>query len=122
MPMRTIRLTKTNSPGRCEETHLLTVHHRPPKKSTPSPIPAIPAKMILMVSFMVILPFITNGFVFLVHPMPGVKATNYESGNQQGQGPGSTSGIVSIQPETECGTEECRNDHRPANQAHHSQT
>src|SRR5664279_1235914 len=114
-------LPKNQSAGRSDETPLITVHQSPPKKNAPSNRPAAKAGARSKNSFIVILLFFANLFVFLGHPMPRIKTTDGEPGDHQRQRPGMLARIMLVQPDTERRPEQRRTDHRPADKPHHSQ-
>src|SRR5664280_1461510 len=121
MLIRTSRLPKNQSAGCLDETPFLTVHQRPPKKTTPSKSPTANASASVRVSFIVILLFVPHRFVFLDDPMPRIQTTNRQPGHQQRQRPGMPARVVSVQPNPECRAKQRRNCHRPADQPHHAE-
>src|SRR5579864_3539395 len=120
--IRSSMLVKNHSAGRGDETPLITVHQRPPKKNAPSNRPAANAGARTKTSFIVILLFVPNLLVFLGHPVPRIQTTDGKPGHQQRQRPGVRARVMLVQPDTERCAEQRRDHHRPADQSHHSQT
>src|ERR1039458_2417641 len=118
MLIRSSMLPKNQSAGRWDETPLITVHQRPPKKNAPSNRPAANAGARNKNSFIVILLFVPHLFLFLGHPMPRIETTDCEAGHQQRQRPGMLARIMLVQPDTERRAEQSRNRDRPADQPH----
>src|SRR5664279_1063024 len=59
--------------------------------------------------------------VLLGHPRPGVYTAENQADDQERECPGMPPGMVTVQPDTECGAGERRNHHRPADEPHHPQ-
>src|SRR5271167_5250320 len=98
MPIRSNRLPKNQNAGSSDDTALRTVHQRPPKKMAPSNTPTDNASASNKTSFIGILLFLPNGFVFIRYPMPRIEAADREPRHQQRQRPGMRSRIVPVQP------------------------
>src|SRR5579864_5447688 len=94
-------LVKNHSAGRGDETPLITVHQRPPKKNAPSNRPAANAGARTTISFIVILLRVPNLLVFLGHPVPGIQTADCEPGHQQSQRPAVPARIMLVEPDTE---------------------
>src|SRR5579864_3869455 len=120
--IRSSMLVKNHSAGRGDETPLITVHQRPPKKNAPSNRPAANGGARTNTSFIVILLFVPNLLVFLGHPVPRIQTADREPGHQQRQCPGVRARIMLVEPDAERRAEQRRNHHRPADQPHHPQT
>src|SRR5664279_1758150 len=101
MLIRSNMLPKNQNAGCSDETPLRTVHQRPPKKMAPSNRPANNDSASNKTSFIGILLFLPDGFVFIRHPVPRIEAADREPGHQQRERPGVLSWIVPVQPHTE---------------------
>src|ERR1700733_5967041 len=121
MPVRSNRLPKNSIAGCLDDIPLRTVHQRPPKNIAPSETPATSANTRTKASYIVVLLFVSHLLVFLAHPMPGIQTADDQTDYQQRQRPGNLSRMTIVQPDTERGSEQRRDHHRPADQTHHAQ-
>ncbi len=86
MPVRSDKLPKSQTADRFEATTFWTVHQSPPKNIPPSKTPAAKAEIKLKYSFIVFL-LLPNLIFFFGNPIPGIKAANRQTDDEQRQRP-----------------------------------
>src|SRR5664279_453041 len=105
-PVRSSRLLRNQSAGAADDRPLITVHHKPPKKNTPSRSPAAKAGNTNSISLIVVLLGSPNLPVFLGHPMPRIQAAQGQPSRQQGQRPGVLARMMFIEPDPQSRAEQ----------------
>ena len=82
MLIRSTILQKNQSAGRWDDTPLITVHQRPPKKKAPRIRPPANGGANNRNSFIFIRLLVPDFLVFLRHPMPCIQTTDGKAGRQ----------------------------------------